>query len=171
MNELMIKKNELEFLPKTNLNSVQDLAHFISDIYLSCMEYLDDEEYYPKDIFYVPTRFMVAYEGWNAYEELYWDFCQNGHDPFMLKEIQHCLESGKTEDDIIDDWRDWRSYNSSYYNPVEYQDTEGACLRDILKLLDIFQFSYLLDENDNVANHPEKIEIRDWINPPTKQVW
>jgi hypothetical protein len=171
MEHLPALRQPLEFLDKTDLCTPNELGLYLSDLYNMSYEMLHTMDDVPFTAQLIPTRFLIVASGWHMFEERYFHYSLNGNDPYQYELIMEAFESGLTEEDILESWSDFKNFNASYNVPFTDQDHEGAMIRDIVKLLDQFNFTYLMDDNENIYQLPEKIVVRDWVNPPFKQVW
>lgn len=172
--ELMVRDLKLEFLHKAGFQNKQRLEGYMSDLYERADEainHLDDDV--PFLGLHIPTRFAFVQCAWDFHEFNYWDYCWNGHDEAMLEQIKEELEEGREIDDILEGWREFKEYNSGFVNAFNPGDTEGQLIRDVVKLLDTFNITYLLDDCETVYHQPlnRRIGIKDWINPPIRRVW
>lgn len=170
MNQLSTNKDGFEFIPFTDV-TMASLPGWMGDIYEECFERSEVYEEQCLMAEYIPTRFMVIDFAFNFFDSQMYHYALNGNAPNIWEEIQGYHEEGMTEDEITEQWADWRSYNGGYGVPPS-DCLESMFMRDINRGLNLYHFSYLLDDFDgNPYNAPERVIVKEWINPPIVKVW
>jgi hypothetical protein len=171
MQQLLVAKKPLEFLDKTDLSTVQDLAVFMGDMYDYTCEYGEVHDDIPFAYGIIPTRYMIIQNGWDFFDDRFLHYVFNGHDPREHETIMELYNNGYNDDEVYEYYRDMRLYNSGYCNLMESYGLEGAMIRDMMRLLDQFNFTYFLDDEEGTLPTNLDTNVDGWVNPPIRQVW
>lgn len=172
MNQLVSNHDSYRFLDKAGFGTANQVGRFVGEVYENAL-YRDEPVGYGYTSVYIPTRIDLLRAAWDEFESLYMTYLLNGHGGEYGREIRDRVQNfGQPEEEIMDEWADWKSNNASYGLFFTDERTERKLLEDISMSLSLFNISYLNDDSDdNIFHFPEKIKSEDWINPPIVDVW
>ncbi|MGE7305877.1 hypothetical protein ACQKJG_18810 [Priestia megaterium] len=171
MNQLLDMSTQFTFLPKAIASyDLRRLKEEVTDIYLKAMDDFSYSDEWKGEVF-VPSQAMILSTGWDLFEDYFMDYILAGHDPNLLAELKYDFESGLTEDDVVEGWREMKYHNASYGVFYTNKTLEKELLNDLNNGLQLFNISFFLcNRGENVFSH-EEIKLEKWINPPLIGVW
>lgn len=170
MNQLSTKVDEFEFLLRTEIDKT-NLAEYIFDIYQESTEYEPYEKINSITTF-IPSKLMIMVKAFDFFDEHCFHYAMNGNDEQLLSAINDDLEAGLLEEDIIENWREFRDYNNSYLISFPENCYESMFVRDINRAMNMHHLSYIKDDSKNTPYYfPEELRIEEWVNAPILGVW
>lgn len=167
MKQSITKSQGFEFFPKTD-TAVEE---FVTDMiqHAEVFEWYDEFGNPDKYESGVPSVTQIVHAAFSYYEDHLFQYAVNGHFPVLFREIEESMKDGLTSEDIMEMWREFREYNSSYHTST---DLEMAYQRDIVRALDTYHLSYF---NDNlkgfIYGYMSDLEYEEWKNAPILEVW
>ena len=188
MNEIIIPKDETEFLRYTNLigeASYVDFMEMLFDIWYNEPDfvYLEEEAMNPKvvaQIKNVPTVFLLVLIAMYFYPELHFHYSKNVKETCFHETILEDIKDVGEEDALenhLNIMRDILSQNTGGapggFGATSYDGTEIDMAMDIIKLLKQYNYTYFVDDlrEGTFAGDTAELNIVRLYNAPIVQVW
>ena len=170
MSQLMLSKLSLEFLPMTETCTIDEMRSYIGDLYVMAVD--GNAATSPGGIRqHIPSKFDIMQASWDFFNDQYIQYVLSGNgEKGVGRDVMNYLDSGMSLEEVYQIISDIRENNASYNTHMELDgEVEKKSLRDIQKLLRLFNVSFFNDDSEGFFL--SELELKDWVNPPFLKVW